>query len=183
MIPLSFSSFVLWNKQDPIKNFLLCNRCRCSANMNRVTEKKSEAWSLRGLAEKRFKDFNLKYALKYTKRAHHLDPNLNGPTEMLTSFQILWFVHRQLSRQLILDSSSGVIRSHQHTKKTIQEAQSTVASNPYFDSKELFKHVEKVYLFYLIRLGGRKECNFDIYKNKLSFFIYPILLIFFTILY
>ncbi|TYK19879.1 E3 ubiquitin-protein ligase BRE1A [Cucumis melo var. makuwa] len=55
--------------------------------MNGVTREKSEARGLRELAEKRFRDFNLKSTLKFAKRAHHLNPNLDGATKSSPPFR------------------------------------------------------------------------------------------------
>ncbi|XP_055819777.1 uncharacterized protein LOC129888791 [Solanum dulcamara] len=48
-----------------------------------------EALRLKALAEQKYNSGNLKSALKYAKQAHNLHPDVDGVSEMLTSFQIL----------------------------------------------------------------------------------------------
>ena len=57
--------------------------------------------SFRELVEKMFRDSNLNYALKYAKRAHRLDPNLDDATKILTFFHII---------RVAADSSDDCIR-------------------------------------------------------------------------
>ncbi|XVE57371.1 hypothetical protein DITRI_Ditri04bG0086200 [Diplodiscus trichospermus] len=48
-----------------------------------------EAQRLKALAETKYKNSNLKSALKHAKKAHRLCPNLEGISSMLTAFKIL----------------------------------------------------------------------------------------------
>ncbi|XP_007040726.2 PREDICTED: uncharacterized protein LOC18606830 [Theobroma cacao] len=48
-----------------------------------------EAQRLKALAETKYKNSNLKSALKHAKKAHRLFPNLEGISSMLTAFKIL----------------------------------------------------------------------------------------------
>ncbi|GMI94009.1 hypothetical protein like AT2G35540 [Hibiscus trionum] len=48
-----------------------------------------EAQRLKAVAETKYKDSNLKSALKHAKKAHRLCPNLEGISSMLTAFKIL----------------------------------------------------------------------------------------------
>lgn len=50
---------------------------------------KQEAQRLKALSETKYKDSNLKSALKHAKKAHRLCPNLEGISSMLTAFRIL----------------------------------------------------------------------------------------------
>ncbi|XP_008448629.2 uncharacterized protein LOC103490746 [Cucumis melo] len=114
--------------------------------MNGVSEEKSEARRLRELAEKRFRDSNLKSAVKYAKRAHRLDPNLDGAAEILTSFQIL---------RVAADSSDDWYRILQVEPfahiNTIKKQYKKLAlllhpdKNPYSGSEEAFKLVGEAF--------------------------------------
>ena len=127
-------------------NSLLRHPYRRSVNMNGVTEEKSEAWSLRELAKKRYKDFNLTYTLKYTKRSHCLDPNLNVAIKILTSFQILWVAAKSPDNWyqiLQVESFAHINPLKKQYKKLVLLLHSN--KNPYSDLDEVFKHVGKVY--------------------------------------
>ncbi|KAF5196024.1 Dnaj heat shock amino-terminal domain protein [Thalictrum thalictroides] len=64
---------------------------------DQVTEKEVEAIRLKTLAEQKYKCFKLKSALKYAKRAQHLCPNLEGISDMITSFNILYIYSKSSS--------------------------------------------------------------------------------------
>ncbi|XWS38803.1 hypothetical protein CRYUN_Cryun19dG0161700 [Craigia yunnanensis] len=53
------------------------------------SDAEQEAQRLKALAEAKYKNSNLKSALKHAKKAHRLCPNLKGISSMLTAFKIL----------------------------------------------------------------------------------------------
>lgn len=107
-----------------------------------------EARRLRELAETKFKDSNLKSALKYAKRANRLDPNLDGAAEMLTSFHIL---------RVAADSPDDWYRilqvepfAHINTIKKQYKKLALILhpdKNPYSGSEEAFKLVGEAFRF------------------------------------
>lgn len=116
--------------------------------MNGESEQKPEPQRLRELAETKFRDSNLKSALKYAKRAHRLDPNLDGAAEILTSFQIL---------RVAVDSPNDWYRILQVEPfahiNTIKKQYKKLAlllhpdKNPYSGSENAFKLVDEAFRF------------------------------------
>lgn len=125
--------------------------------MSGEAEQKLEARRLRELAEKKFRDSNLKSALKYAKRAHRRDPNLDGAAEILTSLQIL---------RVAADSPDDWYRILQVEPfahiNTIKKQYKKLAlllhpdKNPYFGSEEAFKLVGEAFHFFSDKVR-RKE--------------------------
>ncbi|KAG6596710.1 Chaperone protein dnaJ 49, partial [Cucurbita argyrosperma subsp. sororia] len=116
--------------------------------MNGEAEQKPEARRLRELAETKFRDSNLKSALKYAKRAHRLDPNLDGAAEILTSLQILRVAAGSP------DEWYGILQVEPFAHiNTIKKQYKKLAlllhpdKNPYAGSEEAFKLVNEAFRF------------------------------------
>ncbi|XP_016475746.1 uncharacterized protein LOC107797378 [Nicotiana tabacum] len=115
-------------------------------------EPEAKALRLKTLAEQKYNSGNLKLALKYARRAHRLNPNLDGVSEMLTSFKILRTSTINTVNTSILPDYYKILQierfSHINTIK-IQYKKLALTlhpdKNPYVASEEAFKLVNEAF--------------------------------------
>ncbi|XP_009759561.1 uncharacterized protein [Nicotiana sylvestris] len=115
-------------------------------------EPEAKALRLKNLAEQKYNSGNLKLALKYAKRAHRLNPNLNGVSEMLTSFKILRTSTINAANTSVLPDYYKILQierfSHINTIKTQYKKLALTLhpdKNSYVASEEAFKLVNEAF--------------------------------------
>ncbi|KAL5538039.1 hypothetical protein UlMin_044524 [Ulmus minor] len=123
-------------------------------------EQEEEAQRLKLLAEAKYRDSNLKAALKYAKRAQRLFPNLEGVSAMVSSFKLLRTASKSTTKTLdwykILDVEPF---SHFNTIKKQYKKLAFLLhpdKNPHVGSEDAFKLVNEAFRF-LSDKGKRKE--------------------------
>ena len=116
--------------------------------MEAESDNEQEALRLKSLAETKFKSSNLKSALKYAKRAERLAPNLDGLSEMVTSFQIL----REASNSSATPDWYKILQvepfAHMNTIRKQYKKLALILhpdKNPYAGSEEAFKLVGEAF--------------------------------------
>nr|XP_018633370.1 uncharacterized protein LOC104116755 isoform X2 [Nicotiana tomentosiformis] len=125
---------------------------RAGAESESEHEPEAKALRLKTLAEQKYNSGNLKLALKYARRAHRLNPNLDGVSEMLTSFKILRTSTINTVNTSILPDYYKILQierfSHINTIK-IQYKKLALTlhpdKNPYVASEEAFKLVNEAF--------------------------------------
>ncbi|XP_040987261.1 uncharacterized protein LOC121235094 [Juglans microcarpa x Juglans regia] len=133
-----------------------------AAETEQMQDKEQEALRLKALAETKYNNSKLKSALKYAKRAQRLAPNLDGLSEMVTSFKIL-----RVAAARSPDTPSPdwykILQvepfAHINTLKKQYKKLALVLhpdKNPYAGSEEAFKLVSEAFRFLSDRIR-RKE--------------------------
>ncbi|KAE8055704.1 hypothetical protein FH972_012528 [Carpinus fangiana] len=125
-------------------------------------DKEEEAQRLKAMAETKYNNSNLKSALKYAKRAHRLAPNLDGISEMVTSFKILRVAATKSPGTATPDWYKILqVEPFAHIN-TIKKQYKKLAlvlhpdKNPYAGSEDAFKLVSQAFRFLSDRIR-RKE--------------------------
>ncbi|XP_050265507.1 uncharacterized protein LOC126709342 [Quercus robur] len=108
-------------------------------------EEEEEALRLKGIAETKYKKSNLKSALKYAKRALRLAPNLDGLSEMVTSFKILRSPDSDWYTILQVEPFAHINTIKKQYKKLALLLHPD--KNPYAGSEEAFKLVGDAFRF------------------------------------
>ena len=108
-------------------------------------EEEEEAVRLKGIAETKYKKSNLKSALKYAKRALRLAPNLDGLSEMVTSFKILRSPDSDWYTILQVEPFAHINTIKKQYKKLALLLHPD--KNPYAGSEEAFKLVGDAFRF------------------------------------
>ncbi|XP_075640741.1 uncharacterized protein LOC142612544 [Castanea sativa] len=108
-------------------------------------EEEEEAVRLKGIAETKYKKSKLKSALKYAKRALRLAPNLDGLSEMVTSFKILRSPDSDWYTILQVEPFAHINTIKKQYKKLALLLHPD--KNPYAGSEEAFKLVGDAFRF------------------------------------
>ncbi|KAF3949425.1 hypothetical protein CMV_024699 [Castanea mollissima] len=108
-------------------------------------EEEEEAVRLKGIAETKYKKSKLKSALKYAKRALRLAPNLDGLSEMVTSFKILRSPASDWYTILQVEPFAHINTIKKQYKKLALLLHPD--KNPYAGSEEAFKLVGDAFRF------------------------------------
>ncbi|KAK9985178.1 hypothetical protein SO802_034703 [Lithocarpus litseifolius] len=108
-------------------------------------EEEEEALRLKGIAETKYKKSNLKSAVKYAKRALRLAPNLDGLSEMVTSFKILRSPESDWYTILQVEPFAHINTIKKQYKKLALLLHPD--KNPYAGSEEAFKLVGDAFRF------------------------------------
>lgn len=108
-------------------------------------EEEEEAVRLKGIAETKYKKSKLKSALKYAKRALRLAPNLDGLSEMVTSFKILHSPDSDWYAILQVEPFAHINTIKKQYKKLALLLHPD--KNPYAGSEEAFKLVGDAFRF------------------------------------